>query len=229
MQWDANGPKLVCLSFKPPILLRLLYFSIGLTVMLFVGYCSTTYALPPETLNSKIQNVSFYGCEEFSNATFRCDPTSKKTEGFEIAGTSSKIYEMVGQPNFTRGVLSKALHMNAAYLESVRIANDPILNPRQFSVSFWVYGSSEFENKYAHIISHSNVYTKQGWHFDLSNTAKVPGEALSFAVYGDSGKLYTSTPVPLPGNKFTHIAATFDGSTIKIFKDGILYGITDFK
>jgi hypothetical protein len=229
MQWDPDGPELVCLSFKPSILLRLLYFSIGLTVMLFVGYCCTIYAQPSETINSQSQNVSFYGCEEFSNATFRCDPTRKKTESFEITATSSKIYEMVGQPNFTQGVLSKALHMNAAYLESVKIANDPILNPSQFSVSFWIQGSSEYENKYAHIVSHSSAYTKQGWHFDLSNTTKVPGEAVSFAVYGDTGRLYTSTSVPLPGNKFTHIAVTFDGSSIKIFKDGILYGVTDFR
>jgi glucose/arabinose dehydrogenase len=227
---DGMSMTAISLNFKACTVFRLLCLNIGF-VVLIIGHTCTTHAELPETLNKEGQNVSYFGCEHSGNATVRCDPLSKKSEGYEIAGTSSKIYEVVGQPDFSQGVISKALHMNAAYLESVKIANNAILNPRQFSVSFWIYGSPEYENKYAHIISHSNPYTKQGWHFDLSNTntTKVPGEAVSFSIYGSTGKLYTSAPVPLPGNKFSHIAVTFDGTSIQIFKDGTLYGTTDFK
>ena len=216
------------LNFKPSTIIRLLCLSIGFTVIVIVGYTHASYADLPETHKGG-QNLGFFSCEKFGIETVRCDPSSKKTEGYEIAGTSSKIYEIVGQPQFTQGVISRALHMNAAYLESVKIADKAKLNPHQFSVSFWIKGSSEYENKYSHIISHSNAYTKQGWHFDLSSTAKVPGEAVSFGVYGETGKLYTTSPLRLPENKFTHIVGTFDGSSIKIFKDGKLYGITEFK
>jgi glucose/arabinose dehydrogenase len=195
-------------------------------MILIIGYGFTTsHAMLAET---KSENTSFYGCEKLSNETFRCDPSSKKTEGYEMVGTSTKIYEIVGEPAYSQGVQSKALDMNAAYLESVKIANTPILNSRQFSVSFWIYGSSEYDNKYAHIISHSNIYAKEGWHVDLSNASNVPG-AISFSIYGDTGILYTSTPVPLAENRFTNIAVTFDGANIEIFKDGILFGVTDFK
>ena len=55
MQWDADGPELLRMSFKPPILLRLLYFSIGITVMLFVGYCSQLMHSPPKILIVKFK------------------------------------------------------------------------------------------------------------------------------------------------------------------------------
>jgi hypothetical protein len=43
-----------------------------------------------------------------------------KSEGYEIVGVSSKLYDIVGQPDFTKGVTGKALKMNGAYLESIK-------------------------------------------------------------------------------------------------------------
>ena len=83
------------LNFKPSTIIRLLCLSIGFTVIVIVGYTHASYADLPETHKGG-QNLSFFSCEKFGIETVRCDPSSKKTEGYEIAGTSSKIYEIVG-------------------------------------------------------------------------------------------------------------------------------------
>ena len=113
------------------------------------------------------------------------------------------------------------------YLESIKFADDRV-NPEEFSISFWIKWIPEEENTYGHVISHSSAFTKQGWHFDMSGMPDGSSEVVNFEIYNNTGDLFRSTDVPIPPNTFTHVVGTFDGSTVKIFKDGILQGTTKF-
>src|SRR5919109_1511812 len=56
-----------------------------------------------------------------------------------------------------------------------------------------------------------------------------PSGALRFAAFNSNGSLYAPPDVILPANAFTHIAGTFDGSTLKVYKDGALVGEAQFE
>ena len=197
-------------------------------VLLVVGDNSTSYAETSENTYDKNHEVGFYGCEKSSNLKVRCNPLNNKTESYEIEGNSSKIYDITREPTFVDSIRGKALQMHASYLESVEFPNNPVFNPKEFSVSFWIKKVPEEENSYGHVLSHSNVHIKQGWHFDVSKMINASSEAVSFVLYNNSGHLYTSTQVPISTNTFTHIVGTVNGSAIKIFKDGILQGESEF-
>jgi glucose/arabinose dehydrogenase len=207
----------------------LLFVSVVFTVILVIGDNHSSYAQLSENID-KEHKVGFYGCEKIDNATatVRCDPLSNKTESYEIRGISSKVYNLTTQPRFIDSTHGKALEMDASRLESNKISNNPVLNPPEFSISFWIKKSSIGDNTYGHVFSHSDAYEGKGWHFDMFQNANASGEALSFNIYGNGGKLYTTPEVPISPDIFTHIVGTFDGSTIKIFKDGYLYGKTEF-
>jgi glucose/arabinose dehydrogenase len=203
--------------------------SVGLTVILVIGDNYMSYAQLSQNID-KEHKVAFYGCEKSGNGTtFRCDPLNNKTESYEITGISSKVYNITREPTFIDGTQGKALEMHANRLESIKYSNNPVANPAEFSISFWIKKpSQEDANTYGDVFSHSSAYAGQGWHFDMFKMANATGEAVSFNIYGNGGKLYTTPEVPISPDIFTHIVGTFDGSTIKIFKDGILYGKTEF-
>jgi len=207
----------------------LLFVSVVFTVILVIGDNHSSYAQLSGNID-KEHKVGFYGCEKIDNATatVRCDPLSNKTESYEIRGISSKVYNLTTQPRFIDSTHGKALEMDASRLESNKISNNPVLNPPEFSISFWIKKSSIGDNTYGHVFSHSDAYEGKGWHFDMFQNANASGEALSFNIYGNGGKLYSSPEVPISSDIFTHIVGTFNGSTIKIFKDGSLYGKTEF-
>ena len=54
------------------------------------------------------------------------------------------------------------------------------------------------------------------------------GQLIRFSVFSEEGHRFSSSPAPISTTTFAHVVATFDGSSIKIYKNGILLGITGF-
>ena len=78
------------------------------------------------------------------------------------------------------------------------------------------------------VISHYNRNSSAGWSLDAYSNGTSLGQLYDFLslAKGDIGLLQLQ--VPIPTTTFAHIVATFDGSSIKIYKNGILLGITGF-
>jgi glucose/arabinose dehydrogenase len=183
----------------------------------------TAYAQPAN--ESRI-----YGCQEYAE-TMHCDLLMNELEAFEVTGNTTLVDPVVATETlFVDGKQGQALEMRAEYRESIEVMNVPAISPEQFTMSFWIK-TTRIE-PYSHIISHSNKAQSAGWLFDMfsnSNATGVANPVLRFGVFNSEGTLFSPPDVTVPQNAFVHIVGTFDGSTLKVYKDGALAGEADFE
>ncbi len=159
-----------------------------------------------------------------------CDLLLGDLQGDIVNGNSTLVHPVTNnQTLFVDGKDGKALEMRGEYRESIEMMNVPDVNPKQFSVSFWVK-SAEVE-PYGHIVSHSNKQQTAGWQFDTfgtSGTSGAPVATMRFGVFNTNGTLFSPADITMPTDRFIHIVGTFDGSKVKVYEDGKLVGETQF-
>ena len=198
---------------------------VALVVITIVSSSTITLAYAQEAI------THLYGCQRYGEQ-MHCDLLLNEMEGYEVMGNSTLVQPLTTSKTiFVEGRDGRAIDMRAEYRESVEIMNVPEINTEQFSVSFWI--KTTRVEPYSHIISHSNRAQDAGWLFDMfrgtDTVAGRPSGALRFGAFNSNGSLYAPPDVILPANAFTHIAGTFDGSTLKVYKDGALVGEAQFE
>jgi glucose/arabinose dehydrogenase len=177
------------------------------------------------------QNSStrLFGCQRYGDS-MHCDLLLNEMEAYETVGNSTIIHPLISNDTlFVDGKIGQALEMRGEYRESVEFTNSPELDPNQFSISFWVK-STKIE-PYGHVVSHSNRAQTSGWQFDVFSSSTPSGSAvgsLRFGVFNTNGTLFSPADISLPTDKFTHITGTFDGSTVRLYKDGQFVGESGF-
>ncbi|MDD9266046.1 LamG domain-containing protein [Paenibacillus sp. GCM10023248] len=98
--------------------------------------------------------------------------------------------------------------------DAVNCGNSSVFDLTQLTVECWIKpGTAQVD--YANIIDKSHTSTT-GWAFEYNSTTSQ----VYFFVGG--AKAYTLTA--LKDNRWHHIAATYDGVTIRIYVDGVLEG-----
>ncbi len=113
----------------------------------------------------QISSGQLFGCQKYGG-TMHCDLLMNKLDAFEVTGNSTLIYPLTTTGTlFVEGKLGRALEMRAEYRESIEIMNSPDLDPKQFSISFWIKPTKI--EPYGHIVSHSNKQQTSGWQFDV--------------------------------------------------------------
>ena len=161
-----------------------------------------------------------FGCSVFSGAV-HCDPLLNAFEGYEVGGSAEKIYAVTRADediSYVEGAMGQALEFRAYYGEFLNVTNSASLNPAQFSVSFWAKRGADFGN-YGHVVSHVNAEGNAGWAFDNAN---VTSQSIRFGVFGSNGTMFAPGEVELDSDAFVHIVGTFDGSAVKIYRNGEL-------
>jgi glucose/arabinose dehydrogenase len=177
------------------------------------------------------QNSStrLFGCQRYGDS-MHCDLLLNEMEAYEAVGNSTIIHPLISNDTlFVDGKIGQALEMRGEYRESVEFTNSPELDPNQFSISFWVK-STKIE-PYGHVVSHSNRAQTSGWQFDVFSSSTPSGSAvgsLRFGVFNTNGTLFSPADISVPTDKFTHITGTFDGSTVRLYKDGQFVGESGF-
>ncbi|MDQ3947587.1 MAG: hypothetical protein M3218_00505, partial [Thermoproteota archaeon] len=84
-----------------------------------------------------------------------CDLLLNEIQVNEVIGNSSLINPLTTMDTlFVTGKFGQAVEMRGDYRESIEIMNSPELNPKQFSISFWMQPTTI--EPYGHIVSHSN-------------------------------------------------------------------------
>src|SRR5215212_4822817 len=184
----------------------------------------------------QISSAQLFGCQKYGGTT-HCDFLKNKMDVYEVAGNSTLIHPLTNTYTlFVDGKLGRAMEMRGEYRESVEIMNSPELNPKQFSISFWIK-STKIE-PYGHIVSHSNRQQTSGWQFDVFRSSSSSGSGggqsgselatLRFGVFNTNGTLFSPANIQLPTEKFTLITGTFDGSKVRLYVDGLLTGEKEF-
>jgi glucose/arabinose dehydrogenase len=170
-----------------------------------------------------------FGCQQYGDAV-HCDPLLNEIQGQEAIGNSTLVHPLTtSETIFVDGKDGKAVEMRGEYRESIEVMNVPDLNPTQFSVSFWLRPTTV--EPYGHVVSHSNRGQTAGWQFDTFSTSGqggAPASTLRFGVFNSNGTLFSPADISLPANALIHIAGTFDGSTLKVYRNGELAGEAEF-
>ncbi len=185
-----------------------------------------------ESMNQKTTTI--YGCESIDDFEYlHCDPFKSEFEGNNTSYNSTKIIDITREPFYVNGVSGKAIEFIDVYHEYIEIPQNNLYNSSEISISFWVKESGEVkpnpdqkvqESPLAHIISHLSVNEINGWYFDHSSD----DQSIRFVVSDTSGGRTTSNSIPISNTSFTHIAATFDGSQMQVYKNGSLFQILDY-
>ena len=136
-------------------------------------------------------------------------------------GNDGTIY---GAP-WTTGISGKALSFdgNGDY---VSVSNAPHLNPNsEITIEAWIYPSGVGSDSFG-IVGKVDTPAHNGYILGRFRTTNK----MRFYPAGDYGgpkgagadnNRFVSTVTDIPLNKWTHYAATFDGSTIKMFVNGV--------
>ncbi len=200
---------------------------VSIFILGFVIISVLVYIMSP-TANRNGNEIRFYGCTKYEvTHMIHCDPLMNKFVGYLFPGNQSLIYTNVGAPMFVGGKHGLGLGLVANRREAVEFANTSRFDQNEFSLSFWLKDAKNPE-PYGTVISHYNRNSSAGWSLDTYSNATSSGELIRFSVFSEEGHRITSSPVPISTITFAHIVVTFDGSSIKIYKNGILLGVTGF-
>jgi glucose/arabinose dehydrogenase len=203
------------------------YYSIALAFVAALLILSQAIVVSPAL--GQNSSTRLFGCQRYSDS-LHCDLLLNEMEAYQTIGNSTLLHPLISKDTlFVDGTIGGALEMRGEYRESIEITNSPELDPNQFSISFWV--KSTTIEPYGHVVSHSNKAQTSGWQFDVFSNSTSPGLAvgsLRFGVFNTNGTLFSPADIPLPRDKFTHITGTFDGSTVRLYRDGQLVGESKF-
>lgn len=196
-------------------------FSIAVAIMLVIYTTLLGYA--------QMSSAELFGCQQYGRS-IHCDLLLNEIQVNEVRGNSSLVNPLTtSHLQFVNGKVGQALEMRGEYRESIEVMNSPQLNPKQFSISFWMQPTTI--EPYGHIVSHSNRNQTAGWQFDLFKSGGgQPGSqvaTLRFGVFNTNGTLFSPPEIQIPAGKFTLITGTFDGSKVSLYMDGSLVGETE--
>jgi glucose/arabinose dehydrogenase/peptidoglycan/xylan/chitin deacetylase (PgdA/CDA1 family) len=164
------------------------------------------------------QHIQYYACTDYEDVT-HCDPSLVELTSFLVRGISSEVYVPSANLTFLEGKYGNALKLVADRRESIEIKNTMSINPQNFSVTFWAKRLPLSEPR-GIIVSHTNDTNTAGWNFYMSGKGNV-----SFAVTNSDGNVtYTEDngDAVISRDDFTLIAGTFDGTKVRLYKDGKL-------
>jgi glucose/arabinose dehydrogenase len=204
------------------VLLCLVFVSLQLNQV----YSGDSYGLPSSAgvqnntkniSNNNDHHIQYYLCTNYK-PTIHCDPSLNELTSYAVHGLSSEIYIPSGNPAIVEGKFDNALKMQANRLESVEVNNSKKISPQNFSVTFWAKRLAKSEPAGV-IISHSNYTNTAGWYFQMLSNGNI-----SFSVTNSDGNVISTeyNDAVMPLDEFANIAGTFDGSKVKLYKDGLL-------
>jgi glucose/arabinose dehydrogenase len=169
-------------------------------------------------------NKFYFICDPYNDEKFTCYPSKTNVVGSLINGSSRKIYSVSSlEADFSRDRNITGLNMHALLGEYVTINKSDKFNFHNFSISFWIKRVDWFDS-YAPVLSFINSDSTAGWIFDL----REDGSSIRFGVTNNEGKISFSANVHLDLNSYVNIVGTFDGSKIRIYRNGILASETAY-
>ena len=198
---------------------------IFMSLLLFCGIFSGSYEISEKTDTLAISDIqnnhrAYFNCEQSEQEELHCPPSQTPISAYSTSGISEEIYStFTDKADFVEGQHDTGLNFNAYLGEYLSFAKDDSFRSNRFTISFWIKEEPWF-NSYAPILSFINLESNAGWIFDLQDKA----QKVRFGLGTMDGAIMAPPSVPIDSTNFTHITGTFDGTTAKVYKDGVLYG-----
>jgi glucose/arabinose dehydrogenase len=206
--------------------------------------------------NENKSHTQIFGCADFGES-FHCDPFLNELITYRMIGNWSIISPVVNDhPQFVNfekkgderistsnqpAQDGKALDLPDKSREFVHIPGIDNYVSGQFSVSFNLKNTTS-SSFVGHVVSHINKEQTTGWFFDIrpsesSSTSPSPqgsttmesGHTLSFGISNNSSEITSTKRVPVSESSAGNIVGTFDGTFLKLYKDGKLLDTTKYK
>jgi glucose/arabinose dehydrogenase/plastocyanin len=199
-----------------------------LSVLVYIFSTSTNQNVV--NANGNGDENRFYGCTKYNiTHSIHCDPLMNRLVGYSMPSDSDSIYTNSGTPVFVPSKHGLGLELVAKRSERVEFADTSILHPNKFSISFWIKNSKDMQPT-ATVISHQiqNTSGSIGWSLDTYWTRTSSTQTIVFSVFDETGQRFSSSPATISNDTFTHIVGTFDGDSMKIYRNGIQIGHTAF-
>ncbi len=180
------------------------------------------------TVSSSFANAEnftqFFGCKKSLN--YECEIISNDFKGYSQPGNATEKIPILRTPDYVPGIDDMAVKFQAKNFEAITVGDIPSINSFNFSVSFWIktYGVVQ---PYSHVISHVDRARTAGWYVDMFSNRT--GDFVRLSLTDTDGKISSSVDVPIEKGIFVNVIGTFDGSTIKIYKNGKLLGSTRYE
>lgn len=123
----------------------------------------------------------------------------------------------VGSPSLTTGVNGQALSFNKS--NYLLVDNAPALNlSTQITIAAWIKPTTSGTQ---YVVKKGRQDSTDGFELSLSSDGKV-FVRFNQASSGDSFRVNSTSKYPTNGSTWLHVAATYDGSTIKLYINGVL-------
>jgi glucose/arabinose dehydrogenase len=176
-------------------------------------------------ISASAQNQQLYfNCELLAGEQKECYPSSAAVSAYSTEGKFKRVYETYSNSStFAEGKYGKALSFQALLGEYVNVPISRNDLDSNFSISFWMNEEPWFTSR-APILSYINANSSAGWLFDTQDN----GTAVRFGITNAEGEIVAPDYVTIEPDNFVNIIGTFDGSLIKIYKDGILYSTANY-
>lgn len=116
------------------------------------------------------------------------------------------------------GRLGNALQFDGAN-DYVSVGDAPSLRPRNFTIEGWFYKKSDYG---AQVLVSKQYTGAQSYWMDSYAIFSDASNIFSFYGYAGGADIIANSAVPLPLNRWTHFAVTYDSSSLKMYLNGTL-------
>ena len=142
-------------------------------------------------------------------------------------GTGNTIYDLSGFGNtgiLTNGPAFSASNNGSIFFDGsndyINIPDSPSLNPSRITLSCWVRFNSFTDN--ANLISKGYTIVGSPYvQYTLKMNTTTNNNLYGFEISNNGTNAYIYTTTPLFTNRYYNLTATYDGTTLRIYKDGI--------
>lgn len=126
---------------------------------------------------------------------------------------------------FAPGVVGQAFSFDGVD-DFVQAPDSPNLRPTRITVDAWVFPQTFASHSDVFVARDGGTAGTRSWNFQAHHDGFAPAclNKPAFSMFIDGSNVFACGTTTLPLNQWSHLAATFDGSTIRIYVNGVLEG-----